>query len=309
MDKQHTPPAKLPKKSDVMLGFDTKMIEVPLHQIIPLKLMTSIIRTSTKYMQIRASVREVGIIEPPVVSRDTKIKNRFILLDGHLRIEALKELGKEEVICLLSTDDESFTYNKHISRLSTIQEHKMIVKAVERGVSEEKIAKALSVDVSSIVRKRNLLEGICSEATELLKDKHVAIDVFAILRRLKSFRQIEIASLMNDSGVYSYSYAQALFASTPKNQLIETDKPKKVRGLNEEQMARMENEMSNLQREYKLIEESYGTDVLNLTIAKTYLSNLLSNAKIVRYLSQHHAEILSQFHKITEITSLSIKAG
>ena len=153
-----------------------------------------------------------------------------------------------------------------------------------------------------------MLEGICSEAADLLKDKHVAIEVFTILKRLKPFRQIEIASLMNDSGVYSATYAQALFASTPKNQLVESDKPKKVKGLNEEQMARMENEMSNLQRDYKLIEESYGSDVLNLTIAKTYLANLLGNAKVVRYLAQHHAEILSQFHKITELTSLNIKS-
>src|SRR5579872_3724193 len=107
-------------KTSVRLGFDTKMIDVPLHRIIPLKHITSVVRTSAKYVQILASVREVGIIEPPVVSRDAKIKDRFILLDGHLRVEALKELGREEVTCLLSTDDESFTYNKHISRLSTI---------------------------------------------------------------------------------------------------------------------------------------------------------------------------------------------
>jgi len=297
------------KGTNVKMGFDTKMIDVPIHQIIPLKLMTSLIRTSAKYVQIVASVREIGIIEPPVVSRDAKIKNRFILLDGHLRVEALKDLGMDEVTCLLSTDDESFTYNRHISRLSTIQEHRMIVKAVERGVSESRIAKALNLDVANIVRKRNLLEGICEEAADLLKDKVVSGGVFPILRRMKPFRQIEMAGLMNDSGIYSISYAEAFYAATPKNQLVESDKPKKVKGLNEDQMARMEHEMANLQREYRLIEENYGTDVLNLTIAKTYLVSLLGNVRVVRYLAQHHPEILTQFQKITEITSLSIKAA
>ena len=33
----------------------------------------------------------------------------------------------------------------------------------------------------------------------------------------------------------------------------------------DEQMARMESEMESLQREYRLIEENYGRDVLNLT--------------------------------------------
>jgi hypothetical protein len=44
----------------------------------------------------------------------------------------------------------------------------MILKAVERGVPEERIAKALNVDVHSIVRKRRLLEGICHEVAEIL---------------------------------------------------------------------------------------------------------------------------------------------
>ena len=39
----------------------------------------------------------------------------------------------------------------------------MILKAIERGVSEERIAKALNVDVGSINRKRRLLDEICPD--------------------------------------------------------------------------------------------------------------------------------------------------
>ena len=52
--------------------------------------------------------------------------------------------------CLVSTDDEAFTYNKRISRLAAVQEHKMILRAIERGVPEEKIAKALNINVQSV---------------------------------------------------------------------------------------------------------------------------------------------------------------
>jgi len=110
--------------------------------------------------------------------------------------------------------------------------------------------------------------------------------------------------LMDDAGIYTISYANALFGATTKDQLVKPEKPKRVAGLNEEQMARMESEMSSLQHEYQLIEESYGSDVLNLTLAKAYLGSLLGNARIVRYLAKHHPEILSEFQKITEITSL-----
>lgn len=291
-----------PKMADgqIKVGFDAQTVDLRLNQIIPIKLMAKATRDSQKFKQIVASIREVGVIEPPVVAPDSQKRDRYILLDGHLRVEALKEIGEDEVTCLVSTDDEAFTYNKHINRLSTVQEHRMIVRAVERGVPEEKIAKALNVNVASIVRKRTLLDGICEEATELLKDKMVSGKVFGILKRMKAFRQIECAMLMNDAGAYSFSYAQALLAATPKSQLLDPEKPKKLKGLDDEQMARMESEMASLQREYRLIEENYGTDNLNLTIAKGYLSTLLGNAKVVRYLAQNHAEILGQFQRISE---------
>lgn len=226
------------------------------------------------------------------------------MLDGHLRIEALKEQGKTVVNCLLSRDDEAFTYNKHVNHISPIQEHRMILRAVERGVPEDKIAKALKLDVKSIIRKRNLLEGICPEVVDMLKDKMASQGIFPILKQMQWFRQIEVAMLMNDAGIYSTSYARALLAATPRKQLMEPEKPKKIKGLDEEQIARMESEMASLHREYRLIEENYGTDVLNLTLAKSYLGTLLGNARIVRYLAQYHPEILMQFQKIAEMNSL-----
>lgn len=41
---------------------------------------------------------------------DGKNKEHYFLLDGHLRLQALKELGVEAVTCLISTDDELFSY-------------------------------------------------------------------------------------------------------------------------------------------------------------------------------------------------------
>lgn len=301
-DRKQSEKINLPQTS-IKAGFDNATVDLAIEQIAQVKIIPAAALKSVKYKQILASIREVGIIEPPVVSRDGKSR-KYILLDGHLRLAALKELGETEVTCLVSTDDEAFTYNKHINRLSTIQEHKMILRAVERGVPEEKIAKALNVDIGSIIRKRNLLEGICKEAVELLKDKMVAGGVFPILRRMQPMRQIEAATLMNDSDTYTQSFAHALLAATPQRQLSNPDQPKKVKGLDEEQMARMESEMESLQREYQLIEENFNRDVMNLTLSRGYLGALLGNARVVRYLAQSHKDILTEFQKITEMTSL-----
>ena len=291
-------------KEDVKIGFESDTVKLRLDEISPLKIVTPAVRESEKFKQILASIREIGIIEPPVIAPKKKGQDKHHLLDGHLRIEALKEIGELEVICLISTDDEAFTYNKHISRISTIQEHRMILRAIKRGVSEQKIARALNLNVANIVKKRNLLDGICPEAVDLLKDKMVASNVFKALKRMKAIRQIEAATLMNDSNTYSVSYANALLAATPRSQLANPEAPKKVKGLTEEQMARMEAEMGSLQGEYRLIEESYGTNVLTLTVARSYLSKLLKNPRITKYLTLHHPEFLTQFQKIVAMKSL-----
>lgn len=302
--KKEPQPETLPQ-AEIKASFKNATVDLEIEQIALVKTIPPSVRKGRKYLQILASIRSVGIIEPPVVMQDAKSKNRYILLDGHLRLEALKELGEKNVACLVSTDDEAFTYNKYINRLSTVQEHKMILRAIERGVSEEKIAAALNLDIKSIIAKRNLLNGICPEAADLLKDKIVPTATFQILKRMKDLRQIEAADLMNDAKTYSKFYARAILAATPKDQLVNPEKPKNIKGLNAEQMARMESEMECLQREYRLIEETFGIDVLNLTLVKKWLAGLLKNPKVVKFLTNNHAEFLDQFQKIAELKSLN----
>src|SRR4051812_3045278 len=210
----------------VGIGFEKERMRITIAQIIPLKLVPPAIKKTPKYEQIAASVREVGLVEPPVVARDSGDAGKFLLLDGHLRIDVLKDLGETEVTCLVSTDDEAYTYNKRVNRLAMIQEHRMIVKAIERGVPEDRIAKALNVDVQSIVRKRRLLEGICQEVADILKDKHIAINTFTELKKMLPLRQIEAAELMVAMNKFTTNYAKSLVIATPQSQLVEQDKPK-----------------------------------------------------------------------------------
>jgi ParB-like chromosome segregation protein Spo0J len=289
-----------PALSTVKQAFEETRLRIPIAQIQPLKLVAPAIKKTPKYLQIVASIREVGIVEPPVVARDRSDPGKYLLLDGHLRIDVLKDIGEFEVTCLISTDDEAFTYNKRVNRLAMIQEHRMIVKAVQRGVPEERMAKALNVDVQSIVRKRKLLDGICPEVAEILKDKHIAIATFAELRKLVPLRQIEAAELMVAMNKFTINYAKSLVAATPQEQLVETDKPKQVRGLSEEQIALMERESVSLQREFRIAEKSYGADHLDLVLSNGYVGKLLGNARVVRYLAQHHQDILAEFQKLAE---------
>mgnify|MGYP000930297911 CR=1 FL=1 len=240
--------------------------------ILPVHTLRKTLKLSHKYRQITASIREVGLVEPPVVARDPEHPGVFLLLDGHLRIEVLKDLGVAQVECLVSTDDEAFTYNKRISRIAIVQEHKMIVKAIERGVSEQRIAKALDVDVPSLRAKVRLLKGICPEVAEMLKDKHIHINAIAILKRMQPLRQIEAVELMVAMNKFTASYAQSLLAATPQTMLVEPSKKKRIKGLTDKQMQLMQRESANLDRQFKLIEQTYGNDHLDLVLVNGMLS-------------------------------------
>ncbi|WZB74802.1 plasmid partitioning protein RepB C-terminal domain-containing protein [Achromobacter insuavis] len=145
----------------------------------------------------------------------------FIALDGRMRVEALRDLGKEHALCLISTDDEGYTYNKWVNRLSVVQAHRMIVRAAERGVSIEQLANALDVSPGAIRARFRLLDGICSEAVAILADKPATYGMFRILRQMKPFRQIDVAQAMANLGNYSIKLATAMLQNTPTDQLVE----------------------------------------------------------------------------------------
>ena len=290
---------KLVRPSPTLIpAFEDVTLRIALAHIDPLRDVPEKTRASAKYAQIAASIAEVGIIEPPVVVRDHTDPERYHLLDGHLRVDILRQRGDVEVVCLIATEDEAFTYNRRVSRIAIIQEHRMILNAIKKGVSEERLARALNVNISSIRTKRNLLVGICPEAADLLRDKHVPLNAFTELRRLKPMRQIVAAEMMVAMNRYSTGYAKSIVAGTPADQLVERRKP--VRGLTDAQVALMERESAELDREFKLIEQDYGRDHLDLVLASGYITRLLGNARVVRHLAQHHADLLSEFQKIAE---------
>ncbi len=284
----------------IKLAFETTSLRIPLADIEMLRAMTPAIKKSIKYAQIEASIREIGIIEPPVVVRVKGKDDRYRLLDGHIRVEILKERGDKDVVCLVATDDEAITYNKRISRMAIVQEHRMILKALEKGVSEERLARALNVNITTIRDKRRLLDGICDEVAKLLQDRMVPINTFSELKKLRPMRQLEAAETMIAMNKFSWPYAKSLVAATPQSQLV-SDKKKAVRGLSDEQIDHMEREATNIDREFRMIEQSYGADHLDLVLATGYLCRLIENVRVVHHLARHHPELLAEFQRIVQL--------
>lgn len=293
--------------TEISLGFIPETLIVSLANLLCSRKIREGASDSYKFAQIRASIEEVGLIEPLSVIPMQK-PSEYMLLDGHVRLQVLKDLGYTEAPCIVAKDDETFTYNKQVNRLSTIQEHLMIKRAIERGLPKERLAKALNINLEVMTRKATLLDGICPEASELLQDRQFSSSLSRVLRKMKSTRQIECVELMVSAGSVTVPYAEALLAATPVEMLVDGKKPKKMKGVTQEQMSRMEREMANIQRQYKSVEESCGGDVVKLVAARGYLIKLLDNKAVFKHLEQRYSEILTSFKSIIETAALEAAA-
>ena len=63
----------------------------------------------------------------------------------------------------------------------------------------------------------------------------------------------------------------------------------------------MRHESENVDRQFRLVEQSYSADQFDLMLAAGYVNRLLGSARVVRYLAQHHADILGEFQKLSDL--------
>lgn len=287
----------------VAMGFEQRCISVSTTALRPNRTLAPSVRKSKKYAQIVASVRAIGLVEPIVVVQHPAEAGAYIIVDGHVRLEALRDCGIETTKCLVALDDEGFTYNKKYNRLAVVQEHRMIVRALDQNVPAEDLASALGISVETVRARFRLLNGICNEAANILADKQCALGVFDVLRKMKPFRQIDAATRMSDFNNYSTKFALAMLESTPPEQLVEPTANHKRSG-SAEANARLEREVAALQVETRLYDQNYGRDILQLMMIVTYLQGLLTDAAAVLWLSQNRRDYLTEFKKIADIKTL-----
>jgi hypothetical protein len=291
----------------VKTAFNQQVIVLPIQSIVSQREILPSYRKSTIYLQISASLEHVGLIEPLVVF--PKGPNEYLLLDGHVRLDILKRSGAAEVRAIFATDDEAYTYNKRVNHAPPVAQHFMILKALKNGVSEERIAAALNVNVGSIRKKRDMLDGICPEAIEILRNSHMTADAFAVLRKMKPIRQIEAAEHMAAGGTYTVLFAKALLEVTRPELLVELPMSRKIDAKSAGARVMLEQETDFLLRDLKAVEDSYGTDILILTMSCRYIERLLENVRVERHLGKHHPDILNTLRGLlSEVTPEKAKA-
>jgi len=284
----------------ITLGFDLQEIILPLERIVSQKPITDKIRQSKKYQQIAASMKCVGIIEPLVVFPMTDQEGNYRLLSGHLRLDILRNTGATEAACLISTEDEGFTYNHKINRISPIQEHFMVLKAVKHGLTDEELAETLNVNVAQIRSRRNLLHGICEDAVSRMKEYPFSQPAIRVISKMHPARQIVVVNQMIAMNSFSKKFALQMLATTPHNLLVH-QKPKYMEHFNAQTIAQMDTELAQSRTQQEDIREQLGTVNVQLTRLSTYCEKLLRNRLVTNYLKKHHAQELTDMQQLLEM--------
>lgn len=274
----------------VRIAFEKRECTIPLSTIMPQRPVTSHDRQSSTYKLIANSIKAIGLVEALVVY--PKGGDDYLLLDGHLRLDVLKQLGSIEARCTISTDDEAYTYNRKVIHASSIAQHFMILKALDHGVPEERLAEALGVNRKNFRIRRDLLNGICDETVQLLRNRKVALGVFAILRKMKPVRQIEAAEHMIAGSTYSITFANSLLAVTKPEMLVRPTRKQKITATSQAAQEMLGIETERLAKDLKRIEESFGKDLLTLTVWSAYIKKLLANQLVEQQLFRNHSKLL-----------------
>ena len=126
------------------------------------------------------------------------------------------------------------------------------------------------------------------------------------LRKMKAARQIEAVELMIAANTITAAHADALLKATPPEQRTDykPPQPELPKGDPLEQIVKLEREMSKVQEKYKHAEENYGSELLNLVVAKGYLKKLMENEAVRSYVARHASEILEQFELVLNTVSM-----
>ncbi|GAB3266053.1 ParB/RepB/Spo0J family partition protein [Chitinimonas naiadis] len=291
-------------------AFDGRTISVKLDRLIPTRTYTSALTRGAKFLSVISSIQELGIIEPLIVypeDPDHLKTTNYLVLDGGYRLVALRQLRAKTALCIVAHDDEGFTYNRQLNRVGAVQEHRMILTAIQRGLSPERIATVLRIDVKRVHQRTKLLDGIAPEAAEALKDQLVAARVFDILRKMKPMRQIETAELMMAAGRFSAPYAEMIYLSSSPEMLIGKKIPIKKCEPQPEDIAKMEREMAKLQERYVGIEQKVGDTMLTLVVTSAYVNRLMQNKAVSNFIKRYHAELEESLNTVLELVSSESK--
>jgi len=248
------------------------------------------------FRKILASIASIGLIEPLAVLRENGATT-YVILDGYLRFTACQKLGVKSVPCIVYKENQAYSFNKNVNRLSPFQEIRMLRKSLET-IDEPTIARTFGV--KSIRHRlgpgviRYLHPDVVKAFESDMFRRACAIEFASVVPE----RQIEIFREMKKIGDYSAVFCRSMVLQTPAAKRNKRAIHRQGWAKDQTRKKDLVNRLKHAEAQhdfYSTLYRQYSADLLRVTF---YIRKLIANPKVEAHLKIHHQEILTRFSEI-----------
>jgi ParB-like chromosome segregation protein Spo0J len=246
--------------------------------------------------RIRASIKQVGLLEPLHVSPCQGGYHK--ILDGEYRYDILMEMGLETAPCIIRDDMDIYTANYQVNHLTPVEETKMIKKAME-VVDGQLIAEVFGLRKISYRLNETLLSRLHPTIVKAFDTGKITKVCARELAEVVPERQLEIFAMMQNTKNFGPAFVKKQILLTPlkKQQSkrkttpwAENKERKKSLGTNVAEMQVEHNHLAKLFREY--------TAALMLTVI--HCREIVTNKVIEKHLKTNMPQIYTEIKAIIE---------
>lgn len=147
-------------------------MELELHQI-ELRHADLRIRDDARRRRLIASIAELGQQTAVIVVADAEA-DRFVLIDGYQRVEALRRLGRDTVVATAwpLSEVEALLEHHHLSSSSrsALEEAWLLSRLCEQGLGQDEVARRLCRSRSWVSRRLALLSALGERAQARVRE-------------------------------------------------------------------------------------------------------------------------------------------
>jgi ParB-like chromosome segregation protein Spo0J len=180
-------------------------VEVDLHQL-ELRHRDLRIHDGEQRRRLIGSVAEVGQLVPVVVIRDA---DRLVLIDGYLRVEALRRLHRDTAIATTwpVTEIEALVHHRHLSgaKRVALEDAWLLGRLREHGLTMEQLARQLCRSTSWVSRRLGLLDALDGSAQDRVRagtvPAHAAMKYLVPLARANKAQCAQLIAGLGDTQV------------------------------------------------------------------------------------------------------------
>ncbi|TET34901.1 MAG: hypothetical protein E3J72_12255 [Planctomycetota bacterium] len=271
--------------------------DIAIENLVPLRVRDINLKSHAGFARIVATIKAVGLVEPVCVY---KKNGKYSILDGYLRFKAFEKLGVRKVPCRVFSNKknkETYTWNKKVSRISAVQENRMLQKAL-KTVAEPAISGTFGLRSIKYRLAATVIKQLHLKVIKVLDDNFMSRKCAAEFTYVKPKRQLQILREMQKNNDYSRSFARALVIKTPES-LRNGEKKKRKPWTQDptkgkELVAKLE-EAQKSHDFYTTTYHRYSTDLLKTC---SYVGKLITSKKVKKYLKDKFPDVLACFEKI-----------